>query len=369
MDTGRLLKIVQDVQADEQKFGLQTKFQNILNYYNEQPPNAEALNNEKSNLKTEIPQTKAGGYVASDHQVLETIGIADYFGLGSLARLESILDGQSHEIGLRLNEFVQARQAAITKLEAARSSLDAFGMKSQILEGDNYEIGFSFPDSYKDLGELNKVLKELQQFLESLSDATGHKESIAITSVENGSILIFIHAGIELAQHFDAFLTHIAGIYGHIELYRRAFKIIAKYTPQNKRAAEKIAKDQKKHDIEAIVEKIVEEINPKNKTQTSDIRGRFMRLVKHLENGVRPELRAPDIEEPQKPSTGATAEEQDQFAEKKKIYEVKKQIDVTNQKIYLLQQSNFLADTSKLLSEALPDDDDNVSEKNIPPNP
>lgn len=136
MDTGKLLKIIQDIQKDEQDFNLQARFQNILNFYNDN--NAEALNNEKVSISSDLEKSILINYVMTDFKALEQLRVDEYFGIESNNEINRILNSQAHEVKQKLEEFLQKRQDSLNKLDAIKNSLTAVDLKPRILGDDQY---------------------------------------------------------------------------------------------------------------------------------------------------------------------------------------------------------------------------------------
>jgi len=349
MDTGILARIIQEIQSDENKFAFQSTFQSILTALTGQVQ--ETIQAEQSKLQDNLDQSLQGGYVKTDYEALEALGIEDYFGLGSFVKLESMLSLIPLAAQDALTKYIADRQAAISKIEALRSSLSSFDLKPRVLEADEYEIGFSFPEQYKDVGKFNKALSDINNFLNELS-AAKKQESFKISYVSNGTIEIFLHAGMQLAHDFDLVATHIINICGFYHIAKDLTKQIEHYSPNRRKKMKAEIDGQRQEDIDASVDTLIKSLNIKEGLDRDRVKGLFVGLIEHISEGVFAEVRAPALPEPVKPAADAPPAEKNAFDLKLVEYQTKLTIDKTNKEIYLLGQDDIKG-SAKLLSDKL----------------
>lgn len=355
MDTDKLLKIIEDIQKDEQDFKFQTRFQNILNFYNENNP--EALNNEKENIRADLEKSLLSIYVMTDYKILQGLNIANLFGINSQQEINNILNSQAHEVKSKLETFINQRQEALTKLDNIKNSLVAFGIKPRILEDNEYEIGFSFPEEYTELGNLEDVLGDIQNFLAALAEVSGESKSFKIKSVSNGSIDMFIGARLELAQHFGTALDYALKIYASIKAYQDLKNGYQNYVKKRKEAMEKANREEMEERANNLVEDFIKILKINEPSKATSVRLLFKKILKHFEKGVGAEVRTPFIPEPEEPAADASEDVKKNFKERKKLYELKQGIDEKNKEVFILQQNNFFGMDTKFLNEV------NVEEK------
>ncbi len=355
MDTGKLLKIIEDIQKDEQAFNFQARFQNILNFYNENNP--EALNNEKESMRADLERSLVSGYVMTDYKILQKLNIANFFGINSQQELNNILNSQAHEVKSKLETFINQRQDTLSKLDNIKNSLVAFGVKPRTLEDNEYEIGFSFPEEYAELENLEDVFGDIKNFLVSLADALGESKSFKIKYVNNGSIDMFIGVGLELAQHFDTALDYTLKIYASIKVYQDLKNGYQNYAKKRKEAMEKVNREEMVERANNLVEELIKILKINEPAEATSVRLLFKKMLKHFEKGVSAEVRTPSIPEPEEPPTDAEEDVKKNFKEKKKLYELKKGIDEKNKEIFILQQNNFFGMDTKFLNEVTNDED------------
>lgn len=349
METGRLIKTIEDIKADEAKFGLQARFQNIANYLSQNNP--DALNLERDVLKNDLATSLLANYVQSDFRILDQLGVRGLFGEESYQNLESILSSQAHETQKKLNNFVKEREDSLKKLEGARVALADFDLKARELTGDQYEIGFSFPIDYQNVRELEGVLKDINALLSEIASAKEGPADFKISYVNNGSIEIYIQASLTLAQDFNVLLDHALKIYGILELLRATRSSFDRFTQERKEIMEKQVKEQEKDEIESLSGSLVTDLGISNIEIQSRIKVHFGKFLEHLEKGVSTEVRTPHMDPPPEPAEDADPTERERLKLLKDTYVVKKEIDIRNKEIFRLQQRNFDGLKTKLLRD------------------
>ncbi|MHB8913826.1 MAG: hypothetical protein ACYC4I_02340 [Minisyncoccota bacterium] len=339
MDTGKLLKIIQDIQSDEQTLKLQAIFQNIFNFYVQNNP--DGLNNEESTLLERISQAKVTGYVLTDFSALQKLNVAQFFGDGARDSLRDILSKQAHEVKPILEKFIQERQDTLNNLNKLGDSLKAFRLEARILSGQQYEIGFALPANYQDIANLERLLGDVKNFLNHLAEVGGEKTQLKITSVSNGSIQFFIEVGIKVAEHFDLILGYALKIYAAGKMCADLKKGYEHFTQGRKRQVDELAEAEYKETKEHLVDDMVKSLGITKPEEITAIRQLFNKVLRHLENGVAAEVRTPAIEAPREPAEADTVEVKKQLAAQKKAHDIKHQIDERNKEIFLLQQNKF----------------------------
>lgn len=347
MDTGRLLKVIEDIQSDEKKFALQSKFQNVLNFYTQNNP--DSLNKEKESLLTALRESRLSNYVLTDFKILDTLGVRGLFGDESYEALDAILDSQAHEVVKKLTEFTQKRQDAINRLAAAKSALQAFKLTPRELTDGQYEIGFSLPAEYQNLNDLESTLRDINQLLSEIASAVGESADFQITYVNNGSIEIFIHASFQLAHSFDILLDYALKMYAAAGMFRGIGKSIEHFEKKRRTAMEKAAKEEQKERSDALLSKMVEELGITNVEIQSRVKNLFIKFLEHFERGVSAEVRTPSLSEPEPPKADADPAEVARVEQIKEQYKEKRVIDDRNKEIFKLQSNNFDGLNTKFL--------------------
>lgn len=352
MDTGKLLQIIQDTQDEEAIASTQSVLNNIISYYSQNTAAAlDSIATEKQKLRSALIElSPLSKYATSDHSALKHLGISMMFGPGLYQRLEDALLAPTYEVTNLLQSLVSERELAIANLTNIKTGMTHFNLKSRVLDDSNYEIGFTLPDKYADLGETEKAIKDFRLVLESLADATNSQQPLRIKYVSNGTVEYFIHAGIDLAQNFDILLDYAIKIYTVIKMYEDGKKFLDKLTANRKTQSKKLVDEQKKDDTNKLLEDMVKELKIQD-NKKSELVGRFKEFLKHIEAGVGAEVRTPKITEPKNPGENAAKEQKTAYEQSLLNFEKKMEIDTRNQQIFILQQNNFYGMDTKFLNE------------------
>ncbi len=348
IDTGKLLSVIKDILLEEAEAGIQTQVENIVSYYSASDP--ESLNAAKEKISKGLMSSKLSHYSVSDYGALEKLNVAELFGPGLYQRLENSLNAQAHEVATLLQNLATERKSALASLEEVRASLGKFDFEPRVLEDGRYEIGFVLPASYADLAKTEQAIKDFALLLNSLADAVEAKQPLRIKYVSNGSIELFIDAGIELAQNFDVIIEFALKVYGTIEACIKTKKFFENYSKKRRQQAEKIADEEKKEKSEALIEEMIGQLNIQGEQERSDVRGRFKKFLEHIEAGVGAEVRTPDVEEPKEPNAEASDTDRRIYEQKLENFKRKQEIDSRNQEIFVLQQNNFYGMNTKFLN-------------------
>lgn len=352
MDTGKLLQIIQDTQAEESIASTQASLNNIIAYYGQNTAEGlESIAAEKEKLHNTLTElSPVSKYATSDYHALDKLGVSNIFGPGLYQRLEDILASPTYEVAALLQELVAERDQAITNLNNIQTGMTHFDLKSRELDDNNYEIGFTLPDTYSDLDKTETALKDFRLVLESLADATDSQQPLRIKYVSNGTIEYFIHAGVDLAQNFDVLLDYAIKIYTAIKIYEDGKKFLKNFKADRKKKVSSLVDEQKQEDVNSLVEAMIKELKISNDKKT-ELTGRFKAFLKHYQSGVSAEVRTPNLKAPEEPAESATKQEKAAYKQASLNYEKKKAIDQRNQQIFILQQNNFYGMDTKFLTE------------------
>ncbi len=350
MDTGKLLQIILDTQEEESIASTQATLSSIITLYGQNTAEGlESIATEKQKLHSTLTElSPICRYAVSDYHAMEKLGVSSIFGPGLYQRLEEALVSPTYEVTGLLQALVAEREQAITNLAAIQTGMTHFDLKSRMLDDSNYEIGFTLPDSYADLSKTEEAIKDFRLVLESLADATGSQQPLRIKYVSNGTIEYFIHAGAELAQNFDVLLDYAIKIYTAMKMYEDGKKFLSGFKADRKKQANKLVDDQKKDEVNELIETMVKELKIATDKQ-AEVTGRFREFLKHIQAGVGAEVRTPKIEAPEDPGESASKQEKATHKQALINFTMKKEIDSRNQQIFMLQQNNFYGMDTKFL--------------------
>jgi len=347
MDTGKLLKIIDDIQEEEQNSKIQTLLNNIVSYFNGNDPTS--LNTEKEKVRVAVTNSRISQYALSDFKALERLKVADLFGPGLYQRLQDALGSQAHEVPTLLQQLVAERNAALSSLDTLETNLLGFHFKSRALNDHNYEIGFVLPEGYLELEKTEGALKDFRLLLAELASATHDQQALKIEYVSSGSVELFVHAHAALAQHFGVVLEYALNIYEAIEIGQKLTRKIKSFSEKHKHEIEKQIKEEKEEKASQLIDEMITALGITDPETGTRVKGLFKKFLRHIERGVSAEVHTPEIAAPVEPQADATKDEKASYTEAKKLYSQKLQIDARNQKVFVLQQNNFYGMDTKFL--------------------
>lgn len=335
MDTGKLLKVIEDIKKDEEEFKFQEKFQRIRDFYGSNNPNG--INDEKKAIEIGLGDARLNNYVLTDFKILEGLEIKEFFGEYSWVELNNILSSQAHEVLARITSFVSKRAEVLTKLQQVRVSLALIGLEPRVLDDGEYEIGFSFPEEYQNLKSFEDVLSDMNLLLAAIASATDEKKEFKINYVSNGTIEVFIQATVELAKHFGTVLEYALKIYEAVQMAEALKKGYQHMSRDRLKAVEELAEAEKKEKVENLANEMIGALEIGESEDKVRIGKLFQKLLKHFENGVNAEIKTPEIEKPRETVDADSNETKKELKSRKKEYDAKRLIDVRNKKIFQLQ--------------------------------
>ncbi|MGA3150726.1 MAG: hypothetical protein ABSD10_03945 [Candidatus Saccharimonadales bacterium] len=341
MDTGKLLKVISDIRKDESEFSFQSRFSQILTYYNE--PNREALNSEKEAIYNDINKGILANYNYSDSSLMKQLGIKEFFGIGSHERLDQILGSQSQDTRPLLEEFIAKRQDQVNRLNSLFDIMSGFGVNARELGDDEYEIGFSLPVIYTDLDKLQEAIADINNFLNGLSSAAGEQAAVRVKYVSNGTLELFLSAGLTLVVNFNKVLEFSLKIYHTLsdcdEIIEKA-KAFTKAKTRRK-TIENGLKKESQMQVDKLIDEMIKELGIKEHDHRNRVKGLFVEILKHIEAGIIPEVRVPELHEPKELGTDATSEQKKEYKTLANRYERNMVIQNRNREILKLEESNF----------------------------
>jgi hypothetical protein len=351
MDTGKLLKIIDDIRVEESTHSIQSSLDNIVSYYSQDTATSLAnIETEKNKIYSAVMSSRISQYAASDYDALVSIGVDKLFGPGLFQRLNDILHAQAHEITTLLQTLVSERSTALTSLSTLQKGLTDFNFKSRALTDHNYEIGFVLPESYTELQKIENAIGDFRKFLSELAAATGEQQPLKIEYVSNGTIELFVHSSINLAEHFGAVLAYALLIYDAIKDANDVKDKIKSYAKKRKSAVEKQIADQKEEEVNKLIDEMIAALGITEHEAITRVKQLFKIFLHHLEHGVSAEVHTPELAPPPEPAADATKEEKATYSNAKKMYDQKLKIDEKNREIFILQQNNFYGMNTKFLN-------------------
>lgn len=334
MDVRKILQNINLILDIENKYQMQSLFQDILSFYQSNDP--ENLRTQKESIYQAIENSEISNFAHSDLNILEGINIRGYFDMGALERLETMLKSPAYEAQNQLIEFVNERAELVNKIIQLQSSLEALEVEEERTE--TYQIVLSLPEQYQDLNKLERFLKDIRLLLQELGSKDKDSKPFKIVSVNNGSIEIFIGVGQGLVVWFSDIVGSILQVYGMIQVYKEGKVYYEDFTKKRREAMDKIAQENLDEKKKQIIDELIEQLPVKTPEERSKIERFVVNLVKHLENGVYAEIKTPKIEEPDEISDQDDENTIKQKEEVLKQIERKRTIDDRNKRLFLAQK-------------------------------
>lgn len=339
MDIKKVLQKINLILSIEDHHGLQGMFENILSYYQSNDP--ENLDNQKVSLKSAIEESEINNFIQSDFSILEGLGIRGYFDTESLDYLEEMLISPGYTIQNKITDFVNKRAELLQHIRQLKSSVEAFGLHEETTQ-KTYQIALSLPTEYRDLGEMEKILKDTKTLLQEINSKFPESAPPKIVSVNNGSIELFIEVGKDLALHIYNIIGHIVTIYAFIKAYKDAQKGYDSYKLERKREMDKIAKEELEDRKKELLDDIVKELPLENEEERTRATSLIVVFIdKHIEKGVHLEIKPPILEEPERISDNDSEEIKKQKQIAINAFEQKKLIDTKNKELFSAQKEGI----------------------------
>ena len=339
MDTGKILKVIDDIVLDEGDLDAQSALTNLVGYYEQD--DVASITSVKSSIEESSEASRVANYTATDFKVLQQLGGEHFFGPGLYENLDNILDQQPHEVVSLVRDLIAVRSEKLASLRQLRASLSVVGFKSRALSDDNYEIGFSLPDSYTDINTTEKTLGDISELLNAVSNGIGKQQPLHIAYVSNGSIELFIEVSKELANSFSIVLDYALKIYEVIAALSKITSSLKAISKERRGAPEKAIREEKKARTDALIDELIEKLHLAEPDDVNSVTMLFRRFLAHMEKGVNAEVRTPDLLEPVEPEATSPDAEKKEYAKEKKLFDAKITIDERNKEIFKLQQNNF----------------------------
>lgn len=339
MDIRKVLRILNLILELESKYNIQSLFQNINSYFDQNNP--EQINDTKANIYSYIKNSEILNFVNSDTKILKNIWIYWYFDISLMYDFETILNSPSYEVRNKLMDFINKRSDLLNKITSLKSSIDNLEIEVEQEEITNYNIIFSFSEKYHHLDQLEKVSKDIRLFLNELNSKTWKSEEYKISSVNNWCIEFFIKAWEFLANNFSIAIEYIIKIYSLIKIAEDWAKVYNNYSEKRKLKAKEIANEQLSEDKNRLLDEFLNKLSLSTPEDITRVKSLFITLSKHFENWVTAEVKTPLIDIPREYNEDDSEEIKKELEKNKRLYNNKKEIDERNRQLFLFQQENI----------------------------
>jgi hypothetical protein len=290
MDTEKLLRILKDIQQDEQVLAISTKIDAIrAQIAQNTAPSFESGNKLMVEFVEAMKnQSISYSFSRTENMILEKIDGTPYFGKGIVQRLQEIVGLKNFEIIIKLDEFKNQRAIFLNKFAKLSASLTEIGIENY--RPDLYEVGLVLPEDQGDLDKLLKIIQELKLLLSAISEATGSKqEDVKITRVSNGSLELYSLQSAQVAEVLTNLMLNIGTIWDKIKKFRvktRQADDDSDISAESKKKIKDIFKDEteklKKEILETLPDKLLAGQKTIEKGRSNEIKNQIRCSMKAI---------------------------------------------------------------------------------------
>ncbi len=258
MDVEKLLRIIIDLLAEEQKFSTVSYLDQIRN--NIAQNNAGGHQEARSQfekLKEEMEEKSVTmSFSGTENKILDAIKATNFFGKGLLVKVDSIINGSTFDALQQIDQFKQERLEFINKLERSRNSLIEINVSDY--RPDQYEVGIIIPKDLDTTTLISKNLKDFTQLVNAIQELAGvTSREVHITRISNGSLEFFTSQPVEVVLVITTILANVSQIWDKINSLKKRQEEInddQNLSAKSKKDIKKIIED----DIKAIKTEIEE---------------------------------------------------------------------------------------------------------------
>lgn len=337
MDIKKVLQKINVILTIENRHDIQSMLDEILAHY--QSKNPDDVDTQKALLEKTLQESELNNFLKSDLNILEGLGIRGYFDMESIQQVDKLLQGPEYRTESKLQEFINKRGELLQNIRNLKSSIDQLEIKEEKEYRQIYQIVFVLPSTYRNLGELEKFLKDTKNLLNRLNSAIKGSEPPKITSINNGSIEMFIESSKELAESLSTIIGYISKIYTAIRAYHDGKKVYESYSKTGKTKAENLAKQELDTKKESLIDDLINTLSLKTPEEKVATRKLFGLLVKHIENGTYIELKTPSLQKPEEISEKDDAKTKNRKQRAISDFKKKQHIDQINKELLQAQKT------------------------------
>jgi molybdopterin converting factor small subunit len=317
MDTGILLRLIDDLIDDENEFKLNTNLNTLKTGLTQSKTNQPTAGKTIADNVALLKKNAISGYyerfTKSYFKTLEEIGGLDFFGENLLNKIDEIFEKEQYSVDNQIKEITKLhseRVAFIKKITETKTNLDFLNQEAHFHTDETYEIGIIIPDQ-NDLHyakEFEDSIHNWNLIIKGLSELTGNgTEDIKIERVHNGCIELIIEQVFNVAASLGDILKELVSTYLIIEKVRNHIKGLKKegVSQKNLKPIEDSQAEKLEEAVEKLTEKIIKEYKVKDleKGRENELKTQLKKGIKYiaksLEKGVEVEIIPPysDVDE------------------------------------------------------------------------
>lgn len=276
MDTEKLLRILIDLQSDEDSLSIeaqlsgikQTLASNTSDGYN-------AARTQLRELTDRIQESSISyNFSRTENHILEHLNGEKYFGLGLVTSLRQIFATGGFDTQARFDKFISSRADFLRAVQRLSTAFGDMGIDDY--RPEQGEIGVVLPHEEGDLETFTKRIKELKLLLSGLAQAAGQPPTeVKITRMSNGTLEIFSLQTAEVICLFSTLLVNVSLIWDKIAQFKSKIDETEK--------SDILSKDAKR-DINQVLEKEAERIKEEILNELPE---RMLKELKSASDGQR----------------------------------------------------------------------------------
>ncbi len=372
MDTERLLRILTDLESDENLLAISDKVGKIRADLAQNNQEGYQLAIEDLNAFKKEAEEKSIIYNFSrtENIILQTINGAEYFGQGLTYSLENINLTRGFEVLKKIDDFIAERNQFLAKIKKIKSDLLELGIKEY--KPDQYEIGIVLPNDVGTANNVHKIIKDFELLIVAIQELVlDRKEEVKITRLNNNSLDFFFSQQFAVAVALTTLLANLIVIWDKIAgLNKQILETDghSSFSEESKTRIKEIIKKEitaaKQEIFEKIPEKVLQhvkkEVDAGRKNElVNQIRIKLKAAFKWFELGVEVDIIPVRIENQVKVSTPEDLEAGQKEEYKKEINQLFKKTNHSIQEFYKLP-----LDIRKLPFQLESGEEEDESEKN-----
>lgn len=209
MDTGWMLKVLEDFTYESQKKAMQTKLQKLINAHQQyiQQPNDNKKNGFdviRAEISEVLQDSASNSYTPSVAKIANDLGLYNLMGQKLLDAIEiRLVNSMPQEAQPALQEMYKemtTKQQHVSQIMAGMRGLNL--SKAEIPEGQ-VQLNYIIPNNYKneDYKAFIKANKEMLYVIDTMNHVVGHGASeTKIVSTRSGSLLMALISNIDTIQ-------------------------------------------------------------------------------------------------------------------------------------------------------------------------
>ncbi len=217
MDTERLLRILIDLETDDQSLAISDNIAKIrASFAQNNQDGYQAASDSLSAFKNEEEEKSVVySFSRTENLMLNTIGGSQYFGQGLIETLEKISVSKGFEVLQKIDEFMANRNQFVEKSKKLKNDLLELAIKEY--KPDEYEIGIILPSVVGTADNVYKSMKDFELLIAAVQELVlGKKEEIKITRLNNGSLDFFVSQPFVVAVAITTLLSNLIVVWDKI---------------------------------------------------------------------------------------------------------------------------------------------------------